>query len=191
MLNSPRFAIKFILLESLIDKSFSRSSFTRQRFICTTTNFSSLLLFLTPPSPPPPPPTKRKKGWKQVRNIVHYVHKLWLPLPPSHSVGPDLQPSDYRFGSFVGRCSFHSDQILPHGRSKLGKSTTCTTNEHGPSDTKREREREREAPLPVLFAESQSERINRITRVPACAHEFKPSSSLVLLYARSSFRSSS
>lgn len=85
LLNSPRFAIKFILLESLIDKSFL---FTRQRFICTATNFSSLLLFHTPPSPPPPPPTKRKKGWKQVRNIVHYVHKLWLPLPPSHSVGP-------------------------------------------------------------------------------------------------------
>lgn len=98
-------------------------------------------------------------------------------------LAPDLQPSDYRFGSFVGRCSFHSDQILPHGRSKLGKSTTCTTNEHGPSDTKRERE----APLPVLLAESQSERINRITRVPACALEFKPARSLVALLLREIF----
>lgn len=137
-------SIKFIPLESLIDNSSSGSSFTRrERFICTATNF--FLPFVSFPLPSSSPPTKRKKGWKQVRNIVHYVHKLWLPLPPSHTgLAPDLQPSDYRFGSFVGRCSFHSDQILPHGRSKLGKSTTCTTNEHGPSDTKRERERERE-----------------------------------------------
>lgn len=137
-------SIKFIPLESLIDNSSSGSSFTRrQRFICTATNF--FLPFFSFSLPPSPPSTKRKKGWKQGRNIVHYVHKLWLPLPPSHTgLAPDLQPSDYRFGSFVGRCSFHSDQILPHGRSKLGKSTTCTTNEHGPSDTKRERERERE-----------------------------------------------
>lgn len=47
--------------------------------------------------------------------------------------------------------SFHSDQILPHGGSKLGEIDV--PSEHGPSDTKRERERERgdEAPLPVLF----------------------------------------
>ena len=87
LLNSPRFSIKFIPFESLIDNSSSGSSFTRrQRFICTATNF--FLSFVSFPLPSSPPPTKRKKGWKQVRNIVHYVHKLWLPLPPSHRVGP-------------------------------------------------------------------------------------------------------
>lgn len=140
LLNSPRSNLfhsnpwSIILLPVPRSRDVNASFAPRLIFSSPSSLFLSLPLLL-----------QRKEKRKQVRNIVHYVHKLWLPLPPSHTgLAPDLQPSDYRFGSFVGRCSFHSDQILPHGRSKLGKSTTCTTNEHGPSDTKRERERERE-----------------------------------------------
>ena len=111
-------------------------------------------------------------GW-QVRNIVHYVHE-WLPFgivkhgrEDRDGGGDDLQPSDYRFWSRIAiRCSFHSDRILPHGRSKQRSPPNRLCLPSTGHLTRKERHRFR------LCSPSQSERINRITHVPARALQF-------------------
>lgn len=81
--------------------------------------------------------------------------------------GDDLQPSDYRFGSrSYRRCSFHSDRILPHGRSKQWSPPNRLCLPSTGHLTRKERHRFR------LCSPSQSERINRITHVPARALQF-------------------
>lgn len=111
---------------------------------------------------------KKMGSGKQVRNIVHYVHER-LPLAPSHTRWDTIlnHPITGSARVAVCRCSFHSDRILPHGRSKQRNppNRLCPTSTG--HLTRKERHRFR------FCSPSQPERINRITYVLGRALQFK------------------